>query len=550
LRVAHVLFEAGFTKLALDALLSRQQRAFMVAAGILVLLAVIRAVLVGWWQDLEAAYESELGAALRTRYAGRFLARPFQELNDYDPGSVGSRLTSDIQRGAKVVGPVYAWLRTAALGVSASVYIIYIDWQLGLPTVLLTPLVAYLGYRLSQPLSELARRIQQRYADIAAVSDDSLANLGIIRAFELHTELSRRFEKVNQEALQENLHMVARLALLEAAVWFCASAPLLVPLVYGGYLVLQGTITGGAVVAVLYLTNYTRAPIAGLGSQLGEIRRCLGAAEDVLRFIERGESGEETPVKPDRADAPNPGTALIKVDGLTFGYGDGAPVLSDIDLELSRGSTAFLVGESGSGKSTLMKLLGGLLQPPQGSLSVGPIDLGAAPQPGEFAVYVPQEPYLFPWTVRENLCLACPGASDAALEEALNTACADYVHDLPAGLETMVGERGVSLSGGQQTRLSIARALLAEPELLLLDEPSASIDAVVEQELIRRLRTAMADRTLVVSTHRLWIIEDDDLVFVLDGGRLVQQGRHRELVAQPGPYQSFHRQSVEGSDSQ
>lgn len=348
-------------------------------------------------------------------------------------------------------------------------------------------------------------------------------------------EVGRRFRSTNERAYAANRDLVVKSAFLEGAMWFCGIAPLAVPFVYGSLLVFRGTATLGTVMAIIFLTNYTRAPLSEIGRDLGDLRMRVGAAREVLRFLR--EPSEETLsgwcAKGEVDDA-----GSIKFERLSFKYrGSEHMSLNSVSLSVPSGSCTVIVGESGSGKTTLLKVLAGLYPVYWEGGKLATLSK-------KKAVYVPQEPFLFPWSIRQNLLLGSSGTGtrqEAVIDAAIRDACAEFVYDLPNGLDTVVSEGGASLSGGQRARLAIARALVADPDVLLLDEPGANLDARTEEALWERLRGRMTGKTLVVVTHRLSGIKSSDFVVMLDRGRVVASGRHEELLDSCEAYRELYR---------
>lgn len=569
------LAEATFTRLSVDALLSGNRTTFLLAASTQVALGLTAALLMGAWKYRRTAWAGEMGAGLRRALAGRLLGLPLEEAEQYDPGEVGSRITTDVTAASGILTAIYELARDAVLFASAATYMVLLDWRVGAASLLICPLAGLLAERLSRPLSALAEEVQGGYAELAGFSGHVLAGTLAIKVFGLAGEMTRRFTALNTALLRRNVRLLGRTAWLEAAIWLCAGAPLFVPFGYGGYLVFTGAMSPGTIFAILYLSNYTRGPMAYLGTQVGEIRKCLGSAREILDLIDAPARpagvGPATPPAPaatppapvPAAAPPGPGAVTrlpvekvpltaaerdtaITVRNLTFSYrGATAPTLRGVSFSVPRGVVIFVVGPSGSGKTTLLKVLAGLYDVRPGSVFLEGEDIHRLRARGRVAaVYVPQDPWLFPWTVRENLTLANRQATDDELAQALASACADFVWAMPGGLDTLVAEAGTSLSGGQKARLCIARALLAHPALLLLDEPAAHLDAVAERELMTRLREAMSGRALVVVTHRLSQVADGDRLIVLEQGCVVQEGLHRELVETPGPYRDMYRASL------
>ncbi|MBE3519175.1 MAG: ABC transporter ATP-binding protein [Firmicutes bacterium] len=541
LLTGHAVASAALQRMLVDALLSRD-RSVTLAAGLgMVVLEVFYIVCSGWWMTRRIAYSGELGANLRRALAQRVFALGTQEVEGMDRGKFASWSTRDVENASEVLNPVYFLALEASQAIAATAYMMVLDWRLGLLCSLSSPLIVHIGNRLSSPMSRLGERIQASYAQISSLATDVLANRKIIRVFGLEGEVSQRFRSVNDNAYAVGRDLTVKSALLEGAMWFCGIAPLAVPLVYGSFLVFRGVVSLGTVLAITNLTNYTRAPLSEIGSDLGDLRTRLGGAREVLRFLRK--PPEETPSgRCNKGEVDETGS--ITFEGLSFKYqGSEHMALDSVSVSVPSGSCTVVVGESGSGKTTLLKILAGLY--PVYSQSGHLVTLSR-----KKAVYVPQEPFLFPWSIRQNLLLGAPDDGtdrDVVLGEAIRDACAEFVYDLPNGLDTVVSEGGASLSGGQKARLALARALAADPDILLLDEPGASLDARTEETLWGRLRRRMNGKTLVVVTHRLSGVRPSDHVIILDKGRVVASGRHEDLLDSSEAYRNLYlRWSREG----
>ena len=535
LLTGHAVASAALQRMMVDALLSRDRPVILTAGSGMVFLEMFYVLLSSWWLARRISYSGELAANLRRALAERVFALGTEQVERIDRGKFGSWSTSDVENASEVLNPVYFLALEASQAIAATAYMIVLDWRLGLLCCLSSPLIVHIGNRLSSPMSRLGEKIQAAYAEISSLATDATANRKVIRVFGLAYEVGRRFRSANERAYAANRDLVVKSAFLEGAMWFCGIAPLAVPFVYGSLLVFRGTATLGTVMAIIFLTNYTRAPLSEIGRDLGDLRMRVGAAREVLRFLR--EPPEERPsgwcVKGEVDD-----TGSVKLERLSFKYrGSEHMSLDSVSLSVPSGSCTVIVGESGSGKTTLLKVLAGLypVYCEGGKL---------ATLSKKKSVYVPQEPFLFPWSIRQNLLLGASGTGtrqDTVIDAAIRDACAEFVYDLPNGLDTVVSEGGASLSGGQKARLAIARALVADPDVLLFDEPGANLDARTEETLWQRLRSRMAGKTLVVVTHRLSGIKSSDFVVMLDRGWVIASGRHEELLDSCEAYRELYR---------
>jgi ABC-type multidrug transport system fused ATPase/permease subunit len=298
----------------------------------------------------------------------------------------------------------------------------------------------------------------------------------------------------------------------------------------------EGHIGVGGLLIIFLLGNEIFRPVRELGRLYHQGLNGVSAAQGIFALL----ADRPEVVEPAHSLAPDPKSLTIRFEGVTFGYDGGQrPALRAFDLEVTAGETVALVGSSGAGKTTVLNLLLRSFDPQHGRLVIGGVDARHMPlaQLRSLFALVSQETYLFHATVAENLRLARPDADQAALEAAARAAHAhDFIMGLPAGYDTVVGERGLRLSGGERQRLAIARALLKDAPILLLDEPTSSVDAENEELIQEAIRRLAQGRTTIVVAHRLSTVADADRIVVLEDGRVVESGRHAELLVAGGPY--------------
>ena len=307
-------------------------------------------------------------------------------------------------------------------------------------------------------------------------------------------------------------------------------------LAVGALRAVEGHIGVGSLLIIFLLGNEVFRPVRELGRLYHQGLNGVSAAQGIFALL----ADQPEVVEPAHPLAPGREALTIRFEGVTFGYDGGQrPALRAFDLDVAAGETVALVGSSGAGKTTVLNLLLRSFDPQQGRLLIGGVDardMSLAQLRSLFAL-VSQDTYLFHATVAENLRLACPDADQATLEAATRAANAhDFITRLPEGYDTMVGERGLRLSGGERQRLAIARALLKDAPILLLDEPTSSVDAENEELIQEALRRLARGRTTLVVAHRLSTVADADRIVVLEDGRVVESGRHAELLAAGGPY--------------
>jgi ABC-type multidrug transport system fused ATPase/permease subunit len=452
-------------------------------------------------------------------------------------GDLISRMTSDVQAIESFV------LSGVADGLTALLRILFfggalfvLNWKLALVALVIVPLFYAVGKSFSGLIKQASREKRRRVGSLSALAEEGIANTALVQALNRQDEELARFRRENEGVVRAELASVRIRGLFTPIVDLIEIAGVMVVFVLGTMAVASGELTiGGMLVFVAYLSQLLD-PVRELGSLANSVFRALAGAERVIELL------DQEPRVTDRPGAKRLGRArgAIELDRVSFAYPSAdRPALREVTLRVAPGGTLALVGPSGAGKSTLAKLLLRFYDPDSGGLRLDGHDLRdvtLASLRGNVSVLL-QEALVLHGTVRENIAIGRPGATDAEIEAAARLAGAwEFIDELPQGLETDVGERGRLVSGGQRQRLAIARALIADAPVLVLDEPTTGLDAEAKAALLDPLRMLMRDRTTVVISHDLLTTREADVIAVLDGGRVVDQGRHEELLARCGLY--------------
>ena len=475
------------------------------------------------------------------------LSMPF-----YDRSKAGvlvSRMTSDVDSLSELVQMgLTMFVSNGLLLVISLIVLTTVSWQLMLVCSLALPPVVLASIKFQRDSNVAYLEVRDRIGNTLSHLQEGIAGVRVVQAFAREDVEVGRFEDGNWELYDSHMRSVKisawYLPVIELAGWGTTA----LALGFGGYWVHQGTISVGTVAFFVLALSNLFEPVQQL-SQLFNMVQSAGAG--LHKLYELLDTPVDVAERPGAVDLPDTGD--VEVDGVSFAYGDGPDVLQDVTLRVPTGMRLALVGPTGAGKSTLAKLVARLYDPTEGSVRFGGVDLQNATLDslrGRIVV-IPQEGFLFNATIRDNVRLARAGASNAEVDAALRAVNAyDRFASLPEGLDTEVRERGSRLSAGEKQLVSLARAALADPALLVLDEATSSLDPGTEALVEGAVDRLLEGRTVVVIAHRLSTSERADMVGVVDGGRLVELGTHADLVAAGGPYSRLYATWVAGTGGQ
>ena len=481
---------------------------------------------------------------MRTSVYAKLVRLSFGFYDRHQTGQLMSRATVDLQgvRFFLGYGLIFFFQHVfTVLGVGLVIF--FIEWKLALISLAIAPFLIAVAYRYSHVAHPLLRDVQQKMADVATVAEENIVGVHVVKSFAQEAAEQAKFERRSEEVFVLSVKANRQRAFYVPMLSFLPLLSQAAILLLGGRMVAHGTLSVGSFVRFnLYLAMLVM-PLRALGMWIGQAQRATASGERIFQVIDEPEEiGDE----PGAGELPA-GPGRVTFDHVTFGYDPERPVLRDVDLELEAGKVVALIGHTGSGKTSLASLVPRFYDVQEGSVSIDGADVRTvtlASLRREIGV-IAQDPFLFSATVRENIAFGRPEATDEEIERAARLAQAhEFVEALPEGYDTVIGERGITLSGGQRQRIAIARALVVDPRILILDDATASVDASTEAKIREGLREAMHGRTTIIIAHRLSTIALAEEVIVLDDGEVVARGTHDDLVDTNEVYREIYEHGL------
>jgi ABC-type multidrug transport system fused ATPase/permease subunit len=475
---------------------------------------------------------------LRNRMYRHLQSLELAFFDEQQTGQLMSRSTVDLQSVRFFLGYGLIFiLQSLVTLVVAAVVMLALNVELGLLALAPAPLIFWVAFRYGRKNRPASQEVQQRIAELTAEVEENVGGIRLVKAFAREDRQLGRVRDRAQRVFEQSMVSTRLRAFYNPFIGFLPNIGLAIVLLVGGRQAINGDITVGEFVAFYGYVNLLVSPVRMLGIALGMAQRAVASGARVFEVLDRQPRMTVPEGAPDLPD----GAGHVELRGVSFGY-DGEPVLREVDLDVPAGRTIAIVGGTGSGKSTLVSMLPRLYDPDSGSVwidgaDVSQVRLGSLrSQVG----LVSDDPFLFSDTIRNNIAYARADAPDEVIEDAARRAdIHDFIAGLPDGYDTMVGERGVTVSGGQRQRLAIARALVMDPRVLILDDATSSVDASTEAAIKRALRELMEGRTTFIIGHRLSTIALADEIVVLEDGRVAARGTHDELLTQSALYREI-----------
>jgi ATP-binding cassette subfamily B protein len=446
------------------------------------------------------------------------------------PGELMSRASSDSELVARLMDSIGHTIGYVLTVFAVAVVLLVLDWRLAIVVLIPLPLISFAGWAYSRRYHARTERLQESWGAAATLIEETVAGIRVVKGIGAGRPLAGEFRTRSHTIVERALDIARLDAVFMPMLEFLPLVGLLGVLWLGGRQVIDGHMTLGSFIAFNGYIAYLVWPLRVLGQRVTTLQKALGASARISEVLE-AEPKLREPRHPVELERPVRGD--VRLAGVQFGHADGRPVLNGLELHIAPGESLALVGSTGSGKSTIAGLLARLYDPDEGAVlldghNVRDLRLGDVRRA---VALVFEETFLFSDTVKENIRFGRPNAADEEVARAAELAgAAEFIADLPDAYDTVLGERGFSLSGGQRQRIAIARAILADPALLVLDDATSAVDATKEHEIRAALTTVMEGRTTLVIAHRPATIALADRVAVLEGGRIVEEGTHSELL--------------------
>jgi ABC-type multidrug transport system fused ATPase/permease subunit len=518
----------------------RETRVLVLAIAAIVALGLVRGALMLGRRLISGRQALAVEYDLRDDLYAHFLRLSFGFYDRNQTGQLMSRATIDLQsvRFFLGYGLIFFAQHVVTIVVVTAVLFFY-SWQLALVALGITPLIIAIAYRYSRVSHPVLRQVQEKLGDVSTVAEESIVGVHVVKAFAQEAPREARFARAADDVFEQTLAANRQRALYVPLLTFLPLVAQAAVLLVAGRMVISGSLSLGDFFAFNLLLAMLVMPLRMIGMWVGQAQRAIAAGDRIFEILDEPEEVADPP----QAQTLPPGPGEVRFEGVDFGYEPGRLVLEDVDLDIAAGRTVALIGRTGSGKTTLAALVPRFYDVDEGQVLVDGTDVRDVTRRSlrhEIGV-ISQDPFLFSASVRDNIAFGLPEAGHETVEAAARAAQAhEFIEELPHGYDTVIGERGITLSGGQRQRIAIARALLIDPRILILDDATASVDATTEARIRAGLREVMRGRTTLIIAHRLSTIALADEIVVLEHGRIVARGTRDELLEESPLFREIH----------
>ncbi len=504
-----------------------RELAWLVA--LIVVLGLARAVMMAGRRLIAGRQSLGVEFDIRNALYSHLLRLSWGYYDRHQTGQLMSRATVDLQAVRFFLGYGLIFFGQHILTVLAVTAILFIyDMEIALIALAITPLLIAIAYQYSRASHPILKDVQQRMADMTTVAEENIVGVNVVKSFAQEPQEERKFSRRNEAVFSRSIEATRQRAIYVPMLSFLPLLTQAAVLLVGGRRVISGELELGQFISINIYVLMLIMPLRMLGMWIGSSQRAVASGERIFEVLDEP---EETAERPD-ARPLSDGDGRLQFDRVTFGYDPARPVLHEVSLDIAPGRTVALIGQTGSGKTSLTSLVPRFYDVQAGQVLLDGVDVRDL-ELGDLRrsiAIVAQDPFLFSTTVRENIAFGAPDATDEEIESAARMAQAhEFVSALKDGYDTVIGERGITLSGGQRQRIAIARAIVMNPRVLILDDATASVDATTEAQIRLGLREAMKGRTTLIVAHRLSTISLADELVVLEHGRIVARGSAEEL---------------------